>query len=182
MSSIPTIPTFMIHRGLLLADAVAALGTQICLPMEIAAPSTAPWLSFAQGELADIELLLRETLAPAEGNVSPVELLPVTLLVVAMRLDGISRSVAAHAQGAAGLQERLALEWLASRAKVLSDDASRLSVLPGSENAHGSTAGHEHSVAAALSPNVKTSQAQSSCKGTTAQADPDSATPVEAAA
>lgn len=177
-----SIPTFMIHRGLLLADAVAALGAQFCLPMEIAAPSTAPWLSFAQGELADIELLLRETLAPVEGNHTPPELLPVTFLMVAVRFDGVSRSVAAHALGATGFQERLALEWLASRAKVLSEDAARLSMQQAIEKAHGSAAGCEDSIASALSTDVKTSPAQSSCKETTAPADPDSATPVEAAA
>jgi hypothetical protein len=177
-----SIPTFMIDRGLLLADAVCELGAQFSLPMEVAAPSTAPWLSFAQGELAEIQLLLRETLAPAEGSAAPVELLPVTLLVVAMRLDGMSRSVAAHAQGAAGQQERLALEWLASRAKVLSDDAGRLSMLPGSGIAHGNSAESEDSVASASPSDVKASPAQSSSRGTMALAHPESSTPVEAAA
>ncbi len=170
-----SIPSFIHDRGLLLADAVSELGGQFCLPMEIAAPSSAPWLSFAQGELAEIGLLLRETLAPAGGNPAPAELLPVTLLVVAMRLEGMSRSVAAHVQGVTGQQERLALEWLSSRAKVLADDAARLSTVACAESA-------PNDVASAGPPDIDPSAAQPSSRETTAAVHPESSTPVEAAA
>lgn len=46
----------------------------------------------------------------------------------------------------------------------------------------GAGALHHDSVASALSTDVKTSPAQSRCKGTTTQEDPDSTTHVEAAA
>lgn len=197
MSSNPTLSAFIVERGHLLAEAVAELGAQFALPAECVHLSVRPALCAAQGDLAELDELLHESLPDLDGgpdgdptgglpgNLSgdpsgAPALVPLALQVVSVRLLGLSRSVGAHVAFLSG-PERLAVDWLAHRAAALSQQAARLSV-SACEAVADAAASLAPSVAQDALPDVGSPFAQTGHRGTTASARPETSTPVEAAA
>lgn len=197
MSSTPTLSAFIVERGHLLAEAVAELGAQFALPAECVHLSVRPALCAAQGDLAELDELLHESLPDLDGGPDgdPVgglpgnlsgdpsgapALVPLALQVVSLRLLGLSRSVGAHVAFLSG-PERLAVDWLAHRAAALSAQAARLSV-SACEAVADAAASLAPSVAQDALPDVGSLFAQTGHRGTTASARPETSTPVEAAA
>ncbi len=197
MSSTPTLSAFIVERGHLLAEAVAELGAQFALPAECVHLSVRPALCAAQGDLAELDELLHESLPdldggpdgdptgglpgclPGDPSGAPA-LVPLALQVVSLRLLGLSRSVGAHVAFLSGA-ERLAVDWLAHRAAALSQQAARLSV-SACEAVADAAASLAPSVAQDTLPDVGSPFAQTGHRGTTASARPETSTPVEAAA
>lgn len=197
MHPTPTLSAFIVERGHLLAEAVAELSVQFALPAECVHLSVRPALCAAQGDLAELDELLHETLPDLDGgpdgdptsglpgNLSgdpsgAPALVPLALQVVSLRLLGLSRSVGAHVAFLSG-PERLAVDWLAHRAAALSAQAARLSV-SACESVADAAASLAPSVAQDALPDVGSPFAQTGHRGTTASARPETSTPVEAAA
>ncbi|NHZ45831.1 hypothetical protein [Nitratidesulfovibrio liaohensis] len=197
MTPTPTLSAFIVERGHLLAEAVAELGAQFALPAECVHLSVRPALCAAQGDLAELDELLHESLPDLDGgpdgdptgglpgNLSgdpsgAPALVPLALQVVSLRLLGLSRSVGAHVAFLSG-PERLAVDWLAHRAAALSQQAARLSV-SACEAVADAAASLAPSVAQDALPDVGSPFAQTGHRGTTASARPETSTPVEAAA
>lgn len=197
MSSTPTLSAFIVERGHLLAEAVAELGAQFALPAECVHLSVRPALCAAQGDLAELDELLHESLPDLDGGPDgdptgglpgslsgdpsgAPALVPLALQVVSLRLLGLSRSVGAHVVFLSG-PERLAVDWLAHRAAALSQQAARLSV-SACEAVADAAASLAPSVAQDALPDVGSPFAQTGHRGTTASARPETSTPVEAAA
>lgn len=193
----PTLSAFIVERGHLLAEAVAELGAQFALPAECVHLSVRPALCAAQGDLAELDELLHESLPDLDGGPDgdpagglpgrlpgdpsgPPALVPLALQVVSLRLLGLSRSVGAHVAFLSGA-ERLAVDWLAHRAAALSQQAARLSV-SACEAVADAAASLAPSVAQDALPDVGSPFAQTGHRGTTASARPETSTPVEAAA
>ena len=185
MNPTPALSAFLVERGHLLAEAVAELGAQFALPAECVHLSVRPALCAAQGDLAELDELLHESLPDLDGGLDGAPtgglsgnlsgdpsgapaLVPLALQVVSLRLLGLSRSVGAHVAFLSG-PERLAVDWLAHRAAALSQQAARLSSLA-------------PTVAQDALPDVGSPFAQTGHRGTTASARPETSTPVEAAA
>lgn len=197
MNPTPALSAFLVERGHLLAEAVAELGAQFALPAECVHLSVRPALCAAQGDLAELDELLHESLPdldggpdgdptgglpgnlPGDPSGAPA-LVPLALQVVSLRLLGLSRSVGAHVAFLSGA-ERLAVDWLAHRAAALSQQAARLSV-SACEAVAEAPASLAPSVAQDASPDVGSPFAQTGHRGTTASARPETSTPVEAAA
>ncbi|BFR48750.1 hypothetical protein RVX_R18110 [Nitratidesulfovibrio sp. HK-II] len=201
MHPTPTLSAFIVERGRLLAEAVAELGAQFALPAECVHLSVRPALCAAQGDLAELDELLHESLPdldggpdsdptgglpgglpgslPGDPSGAPA-LVPLALQVVSVRLLGLSRSVGAHVAFLSG-PERLAVDWLAHRAAALSQQAARLSV-SACEAMADASASLAPSVAQDALPDVGSPFAQTGHRGTTASARPETSTPVEAAA
>ncbi|EGY27446.1 hypothetical protein DA2_0177 [Desulfovibrio sp. A2] len=197
MNPTPALSAFLVERGHLLAEAVAELGAQFALPAECVHLSVRPALCAAQGDLAELDELLHESLPDLDGgpdgdptgnlsgNLSgdpsgAPALVPLALQVVSLRLLGLSRSVGAHVAFLSG-PERLAVDWLAHRAAALSQQAARLSV-SACEAVADAAASLAPSVAQDALPDVGSPFAQTGHRGTTASARPETSTPVEAAA
>jgi len=197
MTPTPILSAFIVERGHLLAEAVAELGAQFALPAECVHLSVRPALCAAQGDLAELDELLHESLPDLDGgpdgdptgglpgNLSgdpsgAPALVPLALQVVSLRLLGLSRSVGAHVAFLSG-PERLAVDWLAHRAAALSQQAARLSV-SACEAVAEAAASLAPSVAQDALPDVGSPFAQTGHRGTTASARPETSTPVEAAA
>ncbi|MGJ3523565.1 hypothetical protein ACR4XJ_11090 [Nitratidesulfovibrio sp. D1] len=64
----PTLSAFIVERGHLLAEAVAELGAQFALPAECVHLSVRPALCAAQGDLAELDELLHESLPDLDGG------------------------------------------------------------------------------------------------------------------
>lgn len=193
MHPTPSLSAFIVERGHLLAEAVAELGAQFALPAECVHLSVRPALCAVQGDLAELDELLHESLPDLgggpdggptgclSGNLSGAPaLVPLALQVVSLRLLGLSRCVGAHVAFLSG-PERLAVDWLAHRAAALSDQAARLSV-SACEAVADAAASLAPSVAQDVLPDVGSPFAQTGHRGTTASARPETSTPVEAAA
>jgi hypothetical protein len=197
MNPTPALSAFLVERGHLLAEAVAELGAQFALPAECVHLSVRPALCAAQGDLAELDELLHESLPDLDGGLDGAPtgglsgnlsgdpsgapaLVPLALQVVSLRLLGLSRSVGAHVAFLSG-PERLAVDWLAHRAAALSQQAARLSV-SACEAVADAAASLAPTVAQDALPDVGSPFAQTGHRGTTASARPETSTPVEAAA